>query len=527
MNPIRNPILPGFHPDPSVLRVGKDYYIATSTFEWFPGVEIFHSRDLAHWELAARPLCRASQLDLRGIPCSCGIWAPCLSYADGVYYLVYTIVNSTGGAFKDTDNYLVTTRDLRGEWSEPIYLNSTGFDPSLFHDEDGSKWLVNMAWDYRGDRNSFGGVLLQEYSVKEEKLVGTPVNIFRGSQYRKTEGPHLYRRGGWYYLIAAEGGTGQGHVTTMARSETITGPYKLHPQNPVLTSRYNPDLELKRAGHADLVETEDGDWYMVHLCARPLDGYSVLGRETAIQKVKWDENGWLRLEDGGREPKIQVPALRVPEFCLAHIPVRDHFDAEKLDLHYSTLRMPLGPETLSLTERPGFLRLHGRQSLHSTYRQALVARQQESFVYTAETKVEFAPEDFRQMAGLVCLHDNDNYFYLHVSGRESGKVLRVLSCDNGKYTFSGEVRAESQAAVYLRAHVDHLRLWFFYSFDGENWNPIGDLCNMRILSDEHSDCSHFTGAFVGVCCQDLSGAGQYADFDYFDYNGDQQNFAEN
>lgn len=520
MNYITNPILPGFHPDPSIVRVGKDYYIATSTFEWFPGVEIYHSRDLVHWELAARPLSRACQLDMRGIPCSCGIWAPCLSYAEGVYTLIYTIVNSTGGAFKDTDNYLVTATNLRGEWSDPVYLNSTGFDPSLFHDDDGRKWLVNMSWDYRGDHNSFGGVLLQEYSLKEKKLIGRPVNIFRGSQYHKTEGPHLYRHGGQYYLIVAEGGTGQGHVVTMARSESITGPYEVHPQNPVLTSRYNPGLELKKAGHADLVETEDGDWYMVHLCSRPLDGCSVLGRETAIQKVSWDEDGWLRME-GGCEPKVQVTAPMGPEFTPACPPMRDHFDSETLDLHFSTLRMPLGPDTLSLTERPGYLRLHGRQSLHSAFRQALVARQQEAFVYTAETKLEFQPEDFRQMAGLVCLHDLDNYFYLSVSGDEqSEKVLRVLSCDNGKYTFSGEVPAEKQAAVYLRAHADHLRLWFYYSFDGKDWNHVGNIYNMRVLSDEHSDCSHFTGAFVGLCCQDLSGGGRYADFDYFDYSED-------
>ena len=512
-----NPILPGFHPDPSIVRVGKDYYIATSTFEWFPGVEIHHSRDLVHWELAARPLNRVSQLDMRGIPCSCGVWAPCLSYADGKFWLIYTIVNSTGGVFKDTDNYLVTADDLYGDWSEPVYLNSTGFDPSLFHDEDGRKWLVNMSWDYRPDHNSFAGILLQEYSPEEKKLIGRPVNIFHGSQLHKTEGPHLYRRGNWYYLLTAEGGTGRGHAVTLARSRSIAGPYELHPQNPVLTSRYNPDLALQKAGHADLVETENGEWYMVHLCSRPLDGCSILGRETAIQKIRWYEDGWPRLENGGREPKTELIAPPLPEFAPKRTPVRNHFTEKTLNPHFCTLRMPLGPDTLSLTERPGFLRLHGRQSLHSAFEQALVARRQEAFAYTVETKLEFAPEDFRQMAGLVCLHDSDNYFYLYQSGGENGKVLRVLSCDNGRYTFSGEVSAEEHAVVYLRAHADRLRLWFSYSFDGESWSPIGDLCDMRVLSDEHSDCSYFTGAFVGLCCQDLSGAGRYADFDYFDY----------
>lgn len=518
MNTITNPILPGFHPDPSAIRVGKDYYIATSTFEWFPGVEIHHSRDLVHWELAARPLNRVSQLDMRGIPCSCGVWAPCLSYSDGIYYLIYTIVNSTGGVFKDTDNYLVTATDLYGEWTDPIYLNSSGFDPSLFHDDDGKKWLVNMSWDYRGGKNSFGGILLQEYSPAEKRLIGKPVNIFRGSQYEKTEGPHLYHHNGWYYLIVAEGGTGLNHVVTMARSKSIFGPYEIHPQNPVLTSRYNTNLELKKAGHADLLETESGEWYLAHLCSRPLDGYSILGRETAIQKVKWCSDGWLRLEDGGCEPQLKVPAPQLCEFIPKSLPVRDHFDSETLNPHYCTLRMPLGPETLSLTERPGYLRLHGKQSLHSTYQQALIARRQQAFTYTAETKAEFEPEDFRQMAGLICLHDIDNYFYLNISrDEEQGKVINVLSCDNGKYTFSGNVPAQGHTAVYLRVNADQTKLWFYFSFDGKQWSHIGDVYDMRVLSDEHSDCSHFTGAFVGLCCQDLSGLEKYADFDYFDY----------
>lgn len=519
MKSITNPILSGFHPDPSIIRVGWDYYIATSTFEWFPGVEIHHSRDLAHWELVARPLNRPSQLDLKGIPCSCGVWAPCLSYSDGIYYLIYTIVSSVGGVFKDTKNYLVTTDDLTGNWSDPVYLNSTGFDPSLFHDEDGKKWLVNMSWDYREGRNPFAGVLLQEYSTKEKKLIGQPVNIFHGSHFGKTEGPHLYRHNGWYYLITAEGGTGKSHVATMARSKSVFGPYEIHPQNPIITSRYNPDLALKKAGHADLVETEAGEWYLVHLCSRPVDGYSILGRETAIQKVKWCEGGWLRLETGGCEPQLNVPAPKgVPTFSPDSLPERDHFDSGILNPHFCTLRMPLGPETLSLSERPGYLRLHGKQSPHSLFEQALIARRQQNFTYMAETVIEFEPENFRQMAGLICLHDVENYYYLNISGREKNeKHLTVLCCDNGTYTFSGEINVQRQKRIYLRANVDHTRLLFTYSFDGTNWSHIGEVYDMRVLSDEHSNCNHFTGAFVGICCQDLSGFGKYADFDYFDY----------
>ena len=221
MSTIQNPILRGFNPDPSVVRVGEDYYIATSTFEWYPGVQIHHSRDLVHWRLLTRPLTRASQLDMLGDPDSCGIWAPCLSYADGVFYLIYTDVKRygrasapgpSGATLRDFHNYLVTSPDIEGPWSDPIYVNSSGFDPSLFHDDDGRKYLVNMLWDYRPGQNRFAGIVLQEYSVAKCALIGSRKLIFTGTPIGFTEGPHLYKRDGWYYLLTAEGGTGWGHA---------------------------------------------------------------------------------------------------------------------------------------------------------------------------------------------------------------------------------------------------------------------------------------------------------------------------
>lgn len=205
MNMITNPILRGFHPDPSICRAGEDYYIATSTFEWFPGVRIHHSRDLVHWKPIQSPLTRTSQLHMEGNIDSGGVWAPCLSYDNGVFYLIYTDVKSRVGAFKDTHNYLVTATNIEGPWSEPVYLNSSGFDPSLFHDEDGRKWLVNMIWDHRKGKNRFSGIVLQEFSVQEHKLTGPAVNIFKGTELGLTEAPHLYKYKGYYYLLTAEG----------------------------------------------------------------------------------------------------------------------------------------------------------------------------------------------------------------------------------------------------------------------------------------------------------------------------------
>ncbi|MEP3665437.1 MAG: glycoside hydrolase family 43 protein, partial [Roseibium sp.] len=226
---IQNPVLSGFNPDPSICRAGDDYYIATSTFEWYPGVQIHHSRDLVHWRLVTRPLSRESQLDMRGNPDSCGIWAPCLTHADGQFWLVYTDVKRNAGSFKDAHNYIVTAPDIAGPWSDPVYANSSGFDPSLFHDDDGRKWFVNMIWDHRKEPTPFAGILLQEFDPQAGKLVGPIKNIFKGTDRGLVEGPHLYKRDGWYYLLTAEGGTGYRHAVTLARSKRLTGPYEVHP----------------------------------------------------------------------------------------------------------------------------------------------------------------------------------------------------------------------------------------------------------------------------------------------------------
>lgn len=227
---VQNPILRGFHPDPSLLRVGDDYYLATSTFEWAPGVRIYHSTDLKHWDYVTSPLDDYSRMDLRGLKASDGIWAPCLSWDGEYFYLIYTVVRDAREfPVMDTPNYLIRTKKLTGPWSDPVYLNSSGFDPSLFHDEDGRKWLVNMEWDYRkilSGENPFTGILLQEYDPEKKALVGEAKKIFTGSPIGGTEGPHLYCHNGYYYLMCAEGGTGWFHAVTLARSRELTWPLK-------------------------------------------------------------------------------------------------------------------------------------------------------------------------------------------------------------------------------------------------------------------------------------------------------------
>jgi len=527
MGAITNPILPGFNPDPSIVRTGEDYYIATSTFEWFGGVQIHHSRDLVHWRLLTHPLTRISQLDMAGNGPSCGIWAPCLSYADGLFYLIYTDVKSRPTSFIDAHNYLVTAPSIEGPWSEPIHLNSSGFDPSLFHDDDGRKWLVNMLWDHRGDANRFAGIVLQQYSPGERRLVGPVKNVFRGTDLGATEGPHLYRRDAWYYLMVAEGGTGYGHAVTMARSRRLDGPYEPDPTGPMLTSRNNLDLPLQKAGHASLVETQGGQWYLVHLTGRPIQPLRrcPLGRETAIQKVVWDDDGWLRIEGGGNEPKLTVPAPDLPPHPFEPQPPRDDFDGDRLNVHFATLRVPADESWCSLTARPGWLRLRGRESLCSTFRQSLVARRVQSLRFEATTCVEFAPENFQQLAGLVCLYDTENWYYLHVTHDERvGVCLSMLRSINGACDapLREPIPLESGRAVHLRASVDVCTLRFAFSTDGQAWTTVGAPLDFSLLSDEACRSGVFTGAFVGVCAQDVAGTGQHADFDFFEYRERQE-----
>ncbi len=547
---IRNPILPGFNPDPSIVRVNDDYYIATSTFEWFPGVQIHHSRDLVHWRLLTRPLRYAHQLNMLGNPDSCGVWAPCLTYADGLFWLIYTDVKrygrttvggASGASLRDFHNYLVTSPSIDGEWSDPVHLNSSGFDPSLFHDDDGRKYLLNMLWDHRPGTSRFAGIVLQEYSVKERRLVGERKVIFTGTALGLTEAPHLYKRNDWYYLLTAEGGTGWGHAVTMARSRKLTGPYELHPDIHILSARHRPDVEMQRAGHADLVETQAGDTYMVYLCGRPLRnrGRCTLGRETAIQKMVWSSDNWLRTLDGKGLPTVETPAPALPRGGDKQSPplvqrdagsanqrlCRCDFDEPQLPIDFQWLRTPWPEELFNLTDRPGFLRLHGRETIGSLFRQSLVARRQQSHCFSAATVVEFEPEHFQQMAGLVCYYNSTKFHYLCISNEENlGKHLRVMSCvpdSTQADAFTPPIAIASGKPVHLRVEVDYERLHFAYRVEGVDgkWCWLPQPFDASILSDEATapGLPNFTGSFVGIACQDLAGTLRAADFDFFEY----------
>jgi xylan 1,4-beta-xylosidase len=517
---IHNPVLRGFNPDPSLLRVGEDYYIATSTFEWFPGVQIHHSRDLVNWRLLTRPLDRLSQLNMIGNHASCGIWAPNLTWDDGVFYLVYTDVKTDAIGIKDTHNYLVTSPAIEGPWSDPVYLSSNGFDPSFYH-EDGRHWLLSMETDYRKGRSRFGGIVIQEYLADERRLEGKLVKIFAGTELGITEGPNLYKKGGWYYLIVAEGGTKLFHAVTVARSTKLTGPYEVDPQGPVLTSRFHPLDPLQKAGHGSIVETPGG-WYMAHLCGRPIprNGRCTLGRETALQQVSWTADGWLRIGPVAGRAAVEVPAPDLGAQPWPASPVREDFDGKRLPLDFQTLRIPLGEDALSLSERPGWLRLKGRESVGSRHVQALVARRQQAFRFRAATCLDFQPEHFKQSAGLICLYDQENLYYLKVGFEEGvGRMVEIMTRLDGALDFplAAPVPISAEGRWILSVEVDYDQLTFSHGSEGGPLDRIGGIFDASLLSDECCVEGKYTGAFVGLCCQDLTGSRRAADFDWFEY----------
>lgn len=551
---IANPVLRGFYADPSLIRVGDTYCCANSTFEWWPGVTLHESKDLVHWTPLPSPLNRVSQLDMRGNPPSGGIWAPDLSYADGMFWLVYTDVKGVAGPYTDVVNYLVTARDIRGPWSEPTMLDGVGFDASLFHDVDGRKYLLQQTGDMREYRHSFNGITLTEFDTATMKLKPeTMRTIWQGTDVRLVEGPHLYRIDGWYYLFCAEGGTIWQHQESVARSRNIDGPYETMPGNPFLSNYGTPGSYLQKQGHGALFDTPNGEWYYASLCGRPwhhpgepiheVRGYCTLGRETSIQKVTWCRDGWPRIDGGvgGRRyvpqqgesmSKVQSVADDTDERALAAravVDVPDHsmhddFESPQLEIGWNTQRVPFDAKMGHVGN--GALTLIGQGSLCDEFDLSLVARRWRAFEFDATTCVRFDPRHYSQMAGLTNYYSTMFWSWVYVTWDETRqtRVIEVAQRDGGEYSHflrdaAPEVPVDAEC-VWLRTIVRTSSYTYEYSFDGERWHELPVVLDAAVLSDDHVVTKYhgfFTGAFVGMACVDMTRFGETATFDFFDY----------
>ncbi|WP_297712372.1 glycoside hydrolase family 43 protein [Clostridium sp.] len=542
---IKNPILPGFNPDPCICRKGEDYYMAVSSFEWFPGIPLYHSKDLKNWELYTHVLTDDSLVDLKKLPSAKGIWAPCLTYCEeeDLFYVVYGVMNSMNARYFDVDNYLITAKDIKGPWSEPVYIHSSGFDASILHDDDGRKYIVSLEWETREGYEKPGAICMVEYSKEKKEIVGYPKRIWSGGTDRGCiEAPHLTKRGDYYYIMCAEGGTGYGHSVTMGRAKNVWGPYEGDPTNPILTSipgdfyerhdpdhlkpkYFNPESVLQKSGHGSYVETQLGEVYMVHLTARPFvpELRCTLGRETAIQKMKWTDDGWLRMADGSNLAKEYVEESKLPEYKVPEIPDFDDFDSEELGLQYYAPRI-IPSSFADVKARPGYVRIRGQESRCSLNKVSILARKLTSVYATVTTKMEFKPEVHQHSAGLIIYYDNMNYIYLrkYYSETLGQSALSIIHLENGEKTEFLNTRIPvDESPIYLRLKVEGRQSYFEWSYDGEVYNKIGKVFDTTKFSDEYCKYGEFTGTFVGITCADRVLHKHYADFDFFNYEADE------
>ncbi|KMK74397.1 glycoside hydrolase family 43 protein [Alkalihalobacillus pseudalcaliphilus] len=516
----QNPIIPGFYPDPSICRVGDDYYLVTSTFEYFPGVPIFHSKDLVNWKQIGHVLDRPSQLNLDGIPNSKGIYAPTIRYHEGIYYMITTFVVSQHGERK---NFYVTATDPAGPWSDPIWLTGApGIDPSLFFDDDGRVYYTGNRVPPTGQTHAkHMEIWLQELDVYEEKLIGEPVGIWDGALKiaHAQESPHVYKKDGYYYLIIAEGGTGYTHAVTVARSKHIAGPYEPNKRNPILTHRHlGQNYPISNVGHADIIETQDGEWWLFCLASRPYGGgmYRNMGRETFLAPVVWEEDWPVVAPETGRLEEIMTGPSLLKDNARVEIKTFDSFDDKKLGLEWNSIRTPR-ENFFSLEERPGYLRLKLKpESLAEEANPSFIGRRQQHISYQAVTELEFEPKKADEAAGMTLFHSNDFHYRLEVSYQE-GKELRVVKRAAGEEETIKVERVIGRGSIQLKAVAIKQDISFYYRVsDAESWTLLVDNQDGRILSTDIA--GGFVGTYVGLFA---TSNGQItetvADFDWFEY----------
>lgn len=547
---IRNPILPGFNPDPCICRKGDDYYMAVSSFEWFPGIPVYHSKDLKNWELLTHVLTNDTSVDLKKLPSAKGIWAPCLTYCEkeDLFYVVYGVMNSMNARYFDVDNFVITSKNIEGPWSEPVYIHSSGFDASILHDDDGRKYIVSLEWETREGYEKPGAICMVEYCPEKKEIIGYPKRIWSGGTNRGyIEAPHLTKRGEYYYIMCAEGGTGYGHSVTMGRSKNVWGPYEGDPTNPIVTSipgdfyerhdpdhlkpkYYNPESILQKSGHGSYVETQLGEVYLVHLTARPFvpELRCTLGRETAIQKMIWTDDGWLRMADGSNLAKEFIEESKLPEYKLPQIPSFDDFDSGELGIQYYSPRI-MPTSFADVKSRPGYVRIRGQESRCSLNKVSILARKLTSVYATITTKMEFKPEVHQHSAGLIMYYDNMNYIYLrkYYSDTLNSSAISIIHLENGEKTEFINTRVKvDDSPIYFRLKINGRSSYFEWSYNGENYERIGKVFDTTKFSDEYCKYGEFTGTFVGITCADRVLHKHYADFDFFDYKADESKNVE-
>lgn len=491
----RNPILPGFYPDPSVCRVGEDYYLVNSSFEFFPGVPLWHSRDLVNWEQIGHVLTRRSQLPLAGCKTSGGIFAPTLRYRDGRFYLITT--NVTGGG-----NFLVWTDDIRGEWSDPVWIDHRGIDPSLFWDDDGTAYYQGTHFDGQG-RQCIGQFAID---LKTGKKLSDTRPIWYGTGGKCPEGPHMYKIDGTYYLMIAEGGTEYGHMETIARSDSVWGPFEGCPHNPILTHRdANPRFgEFQALGHGDLVTDTGGNWWMVFHAIRPSQFMlHHLGRETMLAPVTWDGEGWpavnggrlitTEMEGSGTAEKTGEEGFAVQaSFALEE----DFTQGAALSPRWAYLRQPVKE---NYRRGNGLILRCSEDGLDGLGSPTFLGVRQSCFDLAAEAVVDFSPETEMGEAGITVFHTNEHHYDLMITMREGRRAVELHRRAADMALNSPTVYVPQEGRLRLRVEANRLQYAFYAGAEDGPLQKVGE-GRTQLLSTEVMNCT-FTGCFIGLFCQ--------------------------
>jgi alpha-N-arabinofuranosidase len=502
----QNPVLPGFYSDPSICRVGGDYYMVHSSFGYFPGVPIFHSTNLVNWEQIGHVLTRPIQIPLQKAGVTLGIFAPTLRCHAGVYYMITTNITDKG-------TFYVTATDPRGPWSDPIPVDMPGIDPSLFFDDDGKVYVTTTVnWG----PHIHEGIHLAQIDIRTGTLLTAPRNVWAGTGGRYPEGPHLYKKDGWYYLMIAEGGTQFGHKETIARSRYVDGPYSGDPANPIMThADMNAETRtIQGLGHGDMVQTQDGAWFMVAHAFRQHDEHQILGRETFLAPVRWDKDAWPVVNgDGTVSERMEANALPRP-VTKQDLARTDDFSGKRLGFEWNYLHNPRA-ERYSLEERPGYLRLHGSAAtLADADGVTFVGRRQQHFDFEAGTALDYSPRNDGEEAGLTLFKDDKHHYVLAVT-RQGGRRVAALRVRLGLIGSVLRTVPLANGPVTLRVAGQQDRYTFAIRQGSGAWTSLGEL-DTRYLSSVTA--GGFTGVYIGLYATANGQADMApADFDGFAY----------
>lgn len=519
----QNPILSGFYPDPSICRAGEDYYLVTSSFVYFPGLPIFHSRDLVHWEQIGHGISSPDQLDYKNCETSLGLWAPTIRYHEGTFYIINTFVSE--GREARRDNYIITASDPAGPWSRARFIeNADGIDSSLFFDQDGRMWYAGNYISKEALYEGHHGIYLCELDPESFQFKGRRRIIWDGKRSfgKWMEAPHIYYQNGYYYLMTAEGGTFTNHSVMMARCKTIDGVYEICPRNPVVTHRHlSLEHEISVVGHGDLVETQNGEWWMVLLGIRPSQGaHFNLGRETFLLPIVWEKDGWIRAdsENGLVNKTERCPALPLyhakPEFS------SDNFESPILHQRWNTIH-PAATPFWSLTRRPGCLRLFLLpEKLSEICTPAFIGRRQQHRDFRLQTAMDFSPASPGEEAGLALIQDDRfHYRFTVTAAGQTGSRLLILTERRGRSeTALHTAEIAFCGRIYLTVTADGEGYHFYYGENDQLLNEFYSGADPALLSSLTNE--GFTGAYLGMyASSNHTLSHNHADFDWFLYEG--------